>query len=177
MNQNIWGAHLWFSLHTITFNYPLRPTKKEKQNYKNFFISMQYIIPCSICKKNYVRHLNEHPIDPFLKNRKKLVLWLIDIHNMVNAETGKKTLSHEVVLKKYEDAYKKKLVLEEKDVALFPSDDVEVDDDDIEAINIKRRQNRINYSKIIFGFYFLFIFLLVVNFISLLGGGRPPRAI
>ena len=105
MNQNIWGAHLWFSLHSITLNYPLHPTKKDKQDYKNFFLSMQYIIPCSICKKNYIRHLNEYPIDSFLKNRKKLVYWLIDVHNMVNAETGKKTLSYSLVIKKYEEAY------------------------------------------------------------------------
>lgn len=37
MNQNIWGSHLWFSLHSISFNYPLSPSIEDKNNYKNFF--------------------------------------------------------------------------------------------------------------------------------------------
>ena len=92
MNQNIWGPHLWFSLHTISFNYPLNPTQEERNNFKNFFLNLQEVIPCSICKKNYIRHLKEHPIDNFLNNKKSLVYWVIDMHNMVNGEIGKKIL-------------------------------------------------------------------------------------
>ncbi len=112
MNQNIWGPNLWFSLHTMTFTYPLKPKDTDKQNTKTFFHSLQYMIPCSVCRKNYVRHLQESPIDEHLESRKKLVFWLIDIHNMVNGETGKKILSHDVVIRKYEKVYGKKLILE-----------------------------------------------------------------
>ena len=111
MNQNIWGSHLWFSLHTITFSYPLNPSNKDKEYYKNFFHSMQHVIPCSICKKNYKRHLIEHPIDDHLNSRKKIVYWLIDIHNMVNAEIGKKIYSYDVIIKKYENVYNKSIEL------------------------------------------------------------------
>ena len=34
MNQNIWGSHLWFSLHTISFAYPIKPTINDQNNYK-----------------------------------------------------------------------------------------------------------------------------------------------
>jgi len=111
MNQNIWGSHLWFSLHTITFSYPNNPTNKDKEQYKNFFYSLENVIPCSICKKNYKRHLIEHPIDDHLNSKKKLVYWLIDIHNMVNAEIGKKIYSYDVIIKKYEDVYNKNIDL------------------------------------------------------------------
>ena len=111
MNQNIWGSHLWFSLHTITFSYPINPTETDKINFKNFFISLQYAIPCSICQKNYKRHLLEHPIDNHLTSRKDLVYWLIDIHNMVNSEIGKKFMSYDIVLKKYENVYQKDLLV------------------------------------------------------------------
>lgn len=111
MNQNIWGPHLWFSLHTISFNYPLVPKTEDKEYYKNFFTSLQHVIPCSVCKKNYMRHIKEHPITNFLDNRKSMVYWVIDMHNMVNAEIGKKILSYDVVIKKYEEVYKKKIVL------------------------------------------------------------------
>ena len=111
MNQNIWGSHLWFSLHTISFAYPIKPTITDQNNYKNFFVSLQNVIPCSVCQRNYKRHLLEHPIDKHLNSRKDLVYWLIDIHNMVNSEIGKKFMSYDVVLKKYENVYQKDLLI------------------------------------------------------------------
>jgi hypothetical protein len=156
MNQNIWGPHLWFSLHTISFNYPLKPTEKDKDEYKNFFMNLQNVIPCSVCKKNYIRHLNEHPIKDYLNTRKFLVYWVIDMHNMVNAEIGKKILSYEIVLKKYEDVYKKKIILDENT-------------NDINDINNNYySSNKINYNYLINGIFFIFILLLIINFISML---------
>ena len=148
MNQNIWGPHLWFSLHTISFNYPITPTNNDMKDYKNFFINLENVIPCSVCKKNYIRHLKEHPINDYLDNRKKLVYWVIDMHNMVNAEIGKKILSYETVIKKYENAYKKKIILEKSDKD--------------ENNNFK---NIIDYTNIVYGFFILFIGLLIINFL------------
>lgn len=147
MNQNIWGPHLWFSLHTISFNYPLNPNDKDKQNYKNFFSSLQEVIPCSICKKNYKRHLNEHPIDNYLNNRKLLVYWVIDMHNMVNGEIGKKILSYDNVIKKYENVYKKKIILE----------NINIDN--------KLNNNNVDYKNLIYGLFIIFLILLIINFI------------
>jgi hypothetical protein len=113
MNQNIWGPSMWFSLHTITFSYPLRPTENDKSNYKIFFENFKNVIPCSVCKKNYIRHLKEHPIDNYLSCRKNIIYWLIDLHNLVNVETGKKILEYNVVIKKYEKIYNKKIIVEE----------------------------------------------------------------
>jgi len=73
---------------------------------------MKNVIPCSICKKNYQRHINELPIDNALLSRKNLVYWLIDMHNMVNGEIGKKILTYNEVIKKYETVYGKKIILE-----------------------------------------------------------------
>ena len=151
MNQNIWGPHLWFSLHTISFNYPITPTNNDMKDYKNFFINLENVIPCSVCKKNYIRHLKEHPINDYLDNRKKLVYWVIDMHNMVNAEIGKKILSYETVIKKYENVYKKKIILEKtgKD----------------ENENNNNLKNKIDYTNIVYGFFILFILLLIINFL------------
>lgn len=113
MNQNIWGPHLWFSLHTISFTYPLKPKDSDKANYKSFFTELQHVIPCSICKKNYIRHLKEFPVHEHLNSRKDIVYWVIDLHNMVNSETGKRVLTYNEALKRYEDVYKKKINLDE----------------------------------------------------------------
>ena len=149
MNQNIWGPHLWFSLHTISFNYPINPTEDDKNNYYNYFNSLKEVIPCSICKKNYIRHLNEHPIKNYLNNRKSLVYWVIDMHNMVNVEIGKKIFSYDKVIKKYEDVYKKKIELNNVD---------SIDSIDSEY-NIKNEKN--NYKNIVY-FTFIFLFILII---------------
>jgi hypothetical protein len=154
MNQNIWGPHLWFSLHTISFAYPLKPTQEDKDNYKNFFLNLKHVIPCSVCKKNYKRHIEEHPIDGFLDTKKSLVYWVIDMHNMVNAEIGKKILSYDVVIKKYENVYKKNMKLESEL--------------DFDILNSSRKNN-FDYNYFIYGLFLIFLILLIINFIYLLG--------
>jgi len=51
------------------------------------------------------------PIEPHLENRKKLVNWCIDMHNMVNIENKKPTLSYGEVLDIYEGIYGRKIHL------------------------------------------------------------------
>lgn len=110
MNQNIWGPHLWFVLHTITFNYPVQPNSDDKRNYKNFLLSLQYILPCNICRKHYKRHIHEHPPNKALKNRDSFIKWMIDLHNEVNGETGKKsTYTYKEIINKYEKIYNMKI--------------------------------------------------------------------
>lgn len=146
MNQNIWGSHLWFSLHSITFTYPLKPTYDEKKEFRNFFLSLQNIIPCSICKKNYKRHLKEKPIESHLETRKDLVYWLIDMHNIVNAEIGKKVLSYETVIKKYENVYQKNLL--EVDHCYSNSND------------------NTQLNKQLYMYFLLFLFIIFIIFIT-----------
>ena len=144
MNQNIWGSTLWFSLHTITMNYPNNPTFIQQKDYKNFFISLENVIPCKVCRKNYQRHLKEHPIDSHLGNRKELVYWLIDIHNMVNAEIGKKIISYDKVIDKYEKIYDKKIF-----------------DDNI---NLENQKINLNNNKYIILFLSMLIILVIIGF-------------
>ena len=113
MNQNVWGPHLWFFLHTLTFNYPFQPTDEKKQSTKAFFYDLQHMLPCSYCRGNYKRNLKETPIQ--LDSRKEMVYWLIDLHNEVNGQTGKKSMSYDQVIKLYEGAYQKALRLTEND--------------------------------------------------------------
>ena len=110
MNQNIWGTHLWFFLHTITFNYPINPTPNDKKNVYNFFMCLKSVLPCSYCRKNYDRNLKEFPIR--LNSRKELVMWLIDLHNEVNGKEGKRQYTYEEVVNIYKTRLNKDLELE-----------------------------------------------------------------
>lgn len=94
MNPKIWGRPGWTFLHLVTCEYPDNPTDQDKINYKQFFTDVQYILPCSKCKNHYASNLQKYPItENVLKDRYSLMNWLIDVHNQVNYDTGKKVLT------------------------------------------------------------------------------------
>ena len=100
LGPNIWGPHLWKALHMITMGYSFNPNHDEKKKYREFFENLHNVIPCSICANNYKRHLTEIPLtDKVFESREFLSKWLIDIHNLVNKEKGKKVLSYNEAFK------------------------------------------------------------------------------
>lgn len=109
MDQNIWGPAAWLFLHSVTMNYKVKPSEIDKQKIRDLFDIIKEILPCKFCRNNYTNHIKKHPIK--LDSKKELVYWLIDIHNMVNIQEGKKTMSYEDVLAMYEDLYGKKINL------------------------------------------------------------------
>tara|TARA_B100001094_G_C18176814_1_gene798349 strand:+ start:1311 stop:1781 length:471 start_codon:yes stop_codon:yes gene_type:complete len=104
-NNNIWGPPAWKFLHTITFNYPNNPSINDKITYKNFFIILQNIIPCSICQYNYKLHMEKFPIDKYLNSRDNLVKWLINIHNEVNKLHNKPIKNYDEIINYYTQLY------------------------------------------------------------------------
>jgi len=40
MITSIWGPGMWHFLHTMSFNYPVKPTKKDKDQYESFIQSL-----------------------------------------------------------------------------------------------------------------------------------------
>ena len=94
----IWGPHGWKFLHYVSLGYPVNPSHEDKSNYKNFYHSLQYVLPCEKCAMNYKQNLVKLPIDNHLENRDSLVKWVIDIHNLVNNELGKDKVEYEEAL-------------------------------------------------------------------------------
>ena len=41
MLTSVWGPSLWHYLHTMSFNYPVKPTKQDKKNYKQFVYNLR----------------------------------------------------------------------------------------------------------------------------------------
>ena len=101
IKPNIWGHHGWKFLHYVSLGYPSNPTESDKQNYKTFYTSLQHILPCAKCAYNYSHNLKKYPIDNHLSSRDTLIRWVIDIHNKVNSETGKKEYTYEEALSLY----------------------------------------------------------------------------
>ena len=101
IKPKIWGPHGWKFLHYVSLGYPDKPTDKEKMYYKNFYYSLQNVLPCEKCAQNYKKNIIEYPIDNHLQNRDSLVKWVIDIHNKVNYELGKPQLDYEEAISLY----------------------------------------------------------------------------
>ena len=88
-------------MHFVSLGYPDNPSQDDRRQYKEFYESLQHILPCGACAQNYKLNLQEMPIENSLDSRDTLIKWVIDIHNEENQETGKKTLGHEEALNLY----------------------------------------------------------------------------
>jgi hypothetical protein len=105
MNPKIWGPHAWIFLHTITLGYPKNPTEQDKETYKNFFLSLQGVLPCKKCNYYYKNNIRDLDITNHLDSKESLVKWLISIHNKVNKENNKSIVEYSDVIKKYKELY------------------------------------------------------------------------
>ncbi len=105
MVTNVWGPSLWHVLHTISFNYPVKPTEEQKQQYKDFVLSLGNVLPCGACRKNYKENLKSVKLTKqSLKNRKEFSKWVYNLHNHINEMTGKKSdKSYEETRELYEN--------------------------------------------------------------------------
>lgn len=104
----VWGPDAWTFLHSITLKYPDNPSITEKINYKQFFESLQNVLPCDSCCNHYKQNLRKHPLTEYvMSSRQQLIKWLIDIHNEVNIANGKPVLSYTQVLDIYKKKYEK----------------------------------------------------------------------
>lgn len=103
MNTVEWGPHMWFIMHTISFNYPINPTTGDKQNYGQWFMDIKNVLPCKYCRDSYTKILQIIPIENYLGTRYQLAYWVYLVHNIVNQKLGKKyKISFRDVVIKYE---------------------------------------------------------------------------
>lgn len=111
MLPTIWGPPAWIFLHSITFNYPKNPSIKDMNSAKNYFTNLWKVLPCEKCQRNYIIHLQKKPLtDQILGSRILLINWLIDIHNLVNEQTGKTKITYQEVYKIYDKMYNMNLI-------------------------------------------------------------------
>ena len=84
MDPRIWGPPAWTFLHSVTLAYPDNPTETDRTNYGTFFNNLQPVLPCLKCSNNYLKHIQEDPVENHLTDKESLVKWLIEMHNKVN---------------------------------------------------------------------------------------------
>lgn len=104
MRTDVWGKHLWYSIHLIALSYPEDPTNEEKRHYQSFFENLHQVLPCYKCSINYLKHLNQIPITSgALENTESLFRWTIDMHNLVNSELSKRQWTYDEATEYYQN--------------------------------------------------------------------------
>ena len=69
-NPKLWGNEGWYFIHFVALNYPIKPTKEDKEKYTLFFESLKRTLPCEGCAFNWAQKIEKYP--PKLDNRKSL---------------------------------------------------------------------------------------------------------
>lgn len=113
LNPKIWGPHAWFFLDSIMLSLPNKLNNEQKNIYKNFFTSLQYILPCEGCRNHYTENLKKYPLtDQILSNKENMIKWLLNIHNNVRQENKTIPISirqfFEYYYKQYDEKQNKK---------------------------------------------------------------------
>jgi hypothetical protein len=99
INPSIWGPSGWKFLHYITLGFPDKPSVDTQKKYIDFFTALQNVLPCENCQLNYKNELGD--LGENVGSSDELVKWLINVHNKVNVNTGKKLYSYDEFQNEY----------------------------------------------------------------------------
>jgi hypothetical protein len=101
---SVWGPAVWHSLHTMSFNYPVNPTKEDKKHYRDYVLSLQYVLPCKYCRINLTKNFKQMPLTlSHMKNRETFSRYIYNLHELVNRMLDKKSnLTYCDVRERYE---------------------------------------------------------------------------
>ncbi len=100
----VWGPSMWHYLHTMSFNYPVKPSPADKKYYKDFMLNLQHVLPCKYCRQNLTNNYKLYPLKASdLEGRENFSRYVYHLHEMVNKLLKKKSgLSYCDVRERYE---------------------------------------------------------------------------
>ena len=104
MLTSVWGPVMWHMLHTISFNYPVNPTKKNIKDYYKFFKRLITILPCGTCRKNLKKNLKLAEFGRhYFTSRDVLSRFVYKLHEIINKMLNKESnLTYDDIRNKYE---------------------------------------------------------------------------
>jgi hypothetical protein len=106
LDPKIWGPKFWFFLHTISLCYPKYPNSITKKKYYEFIQNLPLFLPIEEISSNFSKLLDKFPIQPYLDNKESFIRWVWFIHNKINEQLEKPTISLNDFYIKYYENYK-----------------------------------------------------------------------
>ena len=111
MQTNIWGPAMWMSIHVVSFNYPVNPTREDKQNYAAWLIHVGKILPCRYCRENFSKNMRatgwdwtrlDANFETIMKTRSSFSKFCYILHDNINQMLHKTSPPFEQVCEKIE---------------------------------------------------------------------------
>lgn len=104
MLTTVWGPSLWHYLHILSFNFPMKPTKLQKQKHLEFIKNLPYTLPCKYCRINLKKNFKVMPpCNKIVQSRESFSKYIYDLHELINTMLDKKSnLTYEQVRQRYE---------------------------------------------------------------------------
>ena len=93
MQTQVWGTPGWVFLHSIAYNFPLKPTREQKKHYLEFFKGIGHVLPCKYCRMCYSKTIANGRLKLTYKtvsDRRTFSKWLYKVHKSVTDRTTKK---------------------------------------------------------------------------------------
>lgn len=105
MMTDVWGPAQWHVMHTMSFNFPVRPSPEQRRWYRDYVLGLQHVLPCGKCRENLTKNLQRLPLHmAHLRDRASFSRYIYDLHELVNAMLHKKSgLSYAQVRDRYEE--------------------------------------------------------------------------
>lgn len=97
------GRSSWNLLHTVSANYPTRPSEGQKSEMRQFLQVFSHIYPCSWCASDFEQYLKDHA--PKLGSRDEFGRWMCEAHNEVNVKLNKETFDCNLWKKRWKDGW------------------------------------------------------------------------
>tara|TARA_B110000037_G_scaffold198056_1_gene236641 strand:+ start:2389 stop:3015 length:627 start_codon:yes stop_codon:yes gene_type:complete len=90
MLVSVWGPAQWHFLHTMSFNYPVKPTNKDKKHYRDYMLNLVNILPCKHCRENLKKNYKVFPLTmDCMKDRNSFSRYVYRLHERINKNLGK----------------------------------------------------------------------------------------
>lgn len=85
----IWGPTFWKTIHFVVRTFPDEPTTEQQEHYASFMKSIGHVLPCPMCRGHYNDYVKDTNWDEVVKTKNNFTIFVIKLHNSINARTGK----------------------------------------------------------------------------------------
>lgn len=83
--RKFWGPAHWELIHSLADKY----TPDKKDIFIRFLILLSLLLPCLMCRKNFIKKLKAVPPTQYLSDSKKLLYYTYIVHDMANKHISK----------------------------------------------------------------------------------------
>ena len=91
--KDIWGPVTWRALHMLTFNIKDDKFKEKQKELFDIIIKICASLPCQKCAFHASHLIKKYKIEN-MNEKKKLILYMFNLHNSVNKRNNKKKISY-----------------------------------------------------------------------------------